>query len=373
MLKDLVNISRHYGGNPEYVIAGGGNTSFKNETHIWVKASGIFLETIDEDGFVCLSRDKLKLIEEKEYSTDPVLREQEVKNDLSAAVTASELRPSVETSLHNIIDYAYVVHTHPAKLNALLCSPSAKEKTKELYRKKALFIEYTDPGYILFKKVLHEINQFKAEQGNSPELIFLENHGVFVAADSVDEVKSLYESIISKVEPPIDINFDFASIRDEKLQQISNFTELEGKSVLAFTGELIRYFIRDKKSFSNVNTPFTPDHIVYCKSKYLYMETLDDLNVLSELISDFRNQNGYDPKIIAVGDYGLITIDDSEKTANTVFKVYYDMMKISRLSEFYGGPKFMTQKQIELIDNWEVENYRRHVAAKERSAGSGHS
>ncbi|MBA7486152.1 hypothetical protein ES707_21705 [subsurface metagenome] len=103
------------------------------------------------------------------------------------------------------------------------------------------------------------------------------------------------------------------------------------------------------------------------------METLDDLNVLSELISDFRNQNGYDPKIIAVGDYGLITIDDSEKTANTVFKVYYDMMKISRLSEFYGGPKFMTQKQIELIDNWEVENYRRHVAAKERSAGSGHS
>jgi hypothetical protein len=67
---------------------------------------------------------------------------------------------------------------------------------------------------------------------------------------------------------------------------------------------------------------------------------------------------------VAIADYGLMTVETSEKSANIVFEVFYDMMKISWLSELYGGPKFMTPGQIEFIDNWEVENYRRKVAAK---------
>jgi len=38
------------------------------------------------------------------------------------------------------------------------------------------------------------------------------------------------------------------------------------------------------------------------------------------------------------------------------------ILKISFLSEYFGGPKFMTKAQIEFIDNWEVENYRRKMA-----------
>jgi NAD(P)-dependent dehydrogenase (short-subunit alcohol dehydrogenase family) len=38
-------------------------------------------------------------------------------------------------------------------------------------------------------------------------------------------------------------------------------------------------------------------------------------------------------------------------------------MKISWLSESFGGQHFMTAKQINFIDTWEVENYRRKVAA----------
>jgi len=38
------------------------------------------------------------------------------------------------------------------------------------------------------------------------------------------------------------------------------------------------------------------------------------------------------------------------------------MMKISFLSEQFGGPHFMSEEQISVIDNWEVEHYRRSVA-----------
>ena len=67
-LTELIETSRFYGNDKTFVIAGGGNTSFKNDEHIWVKASGVALETIDEHGFVCLSRAKLKIVSEKTYS-----------------------------------------------------------------------------------------------------------------------------------------------------------------------------------------------------------------------------------------------------------------------------------------------------------------
>jgi rhamnose utilization protein RhaD (predicted bifunctional aldolase and dehydrogenase) len=73
-LKDLVEISRHYGKNKRAVIAGGGNTSMKTGEKLWVKASGHALETIDESGFAVLDRKKLQVISTREYSTDPFER-----------------------------------------------------------------------------------------------------------------------------------------------------------------------------------------------------------------------------------------------------------------------------------------------------------
>lgn len=55
-LQQLIDISRHYGADSRFVIAGGGNTSFKNNEKIWVKASGSSLATITEEGFAVLDR-----------------------------------------------------------------------------------------------------------------------------------------------------------------------------------------------------------------------------------------------------------------------------------------------------------------------------
>jgi len=38
-LEELVEISQFYGRDNRFVIAGGGNTSYKNVEKIWVKAS----------------------------------------------------------------------------------------------------------------------------------------------------------------------------------------------------------------------------------------------------------------------------------------------------------------------------------------------
>jgi hypothetical protein len=61
---------------------------------------------------------------------------------------------------------------------------------------------------------------------------------------------------------------------------------------------------------------------------------------------------------------GLIIVEESETAIQTVLEVFHDLMKISYLSQQFGGPHFMTEEQIAFIDSWEVENYRRSVARR---------
>lgn len=370
-LKELIEVSRQYGKDKTFVIAGGGNTSYKDEKSIWIKASGAALETIDENGFVCLSREKLKIVSSKIYSEDSTLREAEVKADLAdAIVSTGNNRPSVETSLHEIIDYPFVVHTHPTKVNALMCSNHAAEKCIELFGDQALFIPYTDPGYILFKKVKTEITGFTDKFAKAPQVIFLENHGVFVAANSVSEINNLYAQIIEKIEGkiktaiPSDVQKSFDSPVIDKIRQLNE--GFQSYTAIGIESSLIKYFVNDPDSFSKANTAFTPDDIVYCKAYYLFLPALSNEETQFEsaktLVAGYLNNYGYLPKVLVLEGKGVIAAEDSIKSALNVLEVYTNILKISFLSENFGGPKFMNKSQIEFIDNWEVENYRRKMA-----------
>ena len=162
-IQDLISISQFYGQDSRFVIAGGGNTSYKNAGKLWIKASGSSLATITEEGFAVLDRAKLNLLSERIYSTNSAEREEQVKNDLAAATLTKDKRPSVETSMHNVIDFAFVVHLHPTVVNGLMCANNAESDLKKLFGAKALYIEYTDPGYVLFKKVEDAIKAFHVE------------------------------------------------------------------------------------------------------------------------------------------------------------------------------------------------------------------
>ncbi|MCU4162929.1 class II aldolase/adducin family protein [Carboxylicivirga caseinilyticus] len=363
-LNDLIEISQHYGKNPLYVIAGGGNTSFKDEEKLWIKASGTSLAVIEEDGFVCLSRSKLKTIAEKSYSDDSSKREEEVKNDLHAAILyPADKRPSVETSMHEVIDYAYVIHTHPTLVNALMCSKNAKSMCSELFGD-ALFIEYTDPGYVLFKKVYDRINTYKADKGVSPKVIFLENHGIFVAANTTQEVREIYDEVFAVLKAQLQSELpDSAAseLTDIDMNSIKVAIDKDDQLKLkAYNSDLIHYFITDEKAFEEVAAAYTPDNIVYAKAYYPFLDAEKDAVQLKEFIA----QKGYTPKVIAIKGKGIVIAEESEKAIATVLEVFTDMLKIGFYAASFGGPKSMTEEQIAFIDNWEVENYRRKMAKK---------
>lgn len=371
-IEQLIEISRFYGKDNRFVIAGGGNTSYKNAEKIWVKASGSALATITEDGFAVLDRSKLNLMSDKVYSANAAEREEQVKNDLADATLTKGKRPSVETSMHNIIDYAFVVHLHPTLVNGLMCAQDAKGKLFTLFGEKNVYIPYTDPGYVLFKKVDEAIRIYRKDFTEEPKVIWLQNHGIFVAADTIEEIKSIYDKIINSLEKAVTLALPegdraFCSCTELILPGLRMMLSGEGlKTLKVRKNELIKFLYDSSEEQKNISRPFTPDAIVYCKSNYIFINREEPEDVLSEakkIIPDFKEKYGYLPKVILLKGIGLVAIGDNAKQCDIILDVFEDAMKIACLAKSFGGAHPMTQEQIDFIDNWEVENYRRSVAA----------
>jgi len=379
-INELIEISKFYGANKDYVIAGGGNTSYKDEQTIWIKASGQSLAELTEDGLVALSREKLHVISSNNYSEEAPVREEQVKNDMFLSILdpGKNKRPSVETSLHEIIQYKYVVHLHPTLINGILCSRNGKSLTQKLFGDEVLFVPYTDPGYILFKKLESEIDSYRYKFSHDPKIIFLENHGSFVGADTIEEIRKIYSDIISKIEeqiPPISEvePLPFNSLLHKVLPGLRILLSGENPGVIRFrNNSLIAKFYQNQQEFHKISLPLTPDIIVYCKTRYLYIEQSSTAEKIIDSIRyqlpHFISEYGYKPKVFIIKDMGVFAIAESYSSAEACLDVYEDLIRISYYASLCGGIKFLTPEQVSFIDQWEVENYRRKVS---QSAGSG--
>jgi rhamnose utilization protein RhaD (predicted bifunctional aldolase and dehydrogenase)/NAD(P)-dependent dehydrogenase (short-subunit alcohol dehydrogenase family) len=381
-ISELLEISRFYGSNKDYVIAGGGNTSYKDHNTIWIKASGQSLASLTEDGLVALDRDKLRGISTAAYSFNPAEREEQVKNDMHRSIHEEDRhkRPSVETSLHELINFKYVVHLHPTLINGMLCSRNAKNATLRLFGEKVLFIPYIDPGYTLFKKLETEITVYRNKFQSDPQIILLENHGSFVAADSTEEIKKIYNEILAKIAEnvfplneitPLPWNPAGDSVIPFIRMQLSGSKPLVVRSR---HNSLIAQFYQSQQEYHKISIPLTPDIIVYCKTRFMYIEKTSTVTAAIESfkyqLPNFVNEYGYQPRIIVMKGLGIFALAGSVAAAESSLDVYEDMVKISYYASLWGGLKYLTPEQVSFIDQWEVENYRRKVAGNESEESS---
>ncbi len=369
--QELVALSRSLGADSALILAGGGNTSYKDEQIIQVKASGSELGNITEEGFVLLSREKLKVIRSKKYSEDAKLREEEVKKDLLAARIAPELGqiPSVETYFHELINYPWVVHIHPWAVNALTCSKQGKSVYRKILGEDTLWIDFCPPGYTLSRIIESEIKKFAQIHKKHPQVILLENHGVIVGGESAEEVKNRIREVVDKVASHLSLPEEKKEEPRIKLDEVSLW-------IRRALGEKRRRIIFSLRCLEIpeeiVKGAFTPDQIVYCGPKAIWME--GEHITPEKLIAKIRHcleKEEYEAKIIAVNGVGIFGIGESWKTAKNAALIFRDIIKIYRASFSFGGPKFLPSKYVKFIDNWEVERYRRRIAEGKRGEIAG--
>ncbi len=364
-VQKLVEISNSFGRDENMVIAGGGNTSFKDENFLYIKGSGTGLRDIKGDGFVKMNRAKLDTILKTPYPDEEKSREAQVLADLLAAREPGEehKRPSVETLLHNILTYSYVVHLHPAFVNGLTCSARGRISAAEIFGNDFIWIENIEPGYVLSKRVYDEYKLYTQKHSKDARIIFLQNHGVFAAADTVEEIYNIYNEIGAKLKAKLVEEPDFSDIafNMEKAVQtapaLRMLTMGEGGVAAFFTNKEVGGFLADKNAFSPVSSAFTPDHIVYCGLPLFLEENAD----IGEEIEKYREVHSRVPKVIAVQNLGIFACAPSKNEAKTIQTMFLDTVKIAVYTKSFGGHSFMPQSLIDFIVGWEAESYRKSV------------
>jgi rhamnose utilization protein RhaD (predicted bifunctional aldolase and dehydrogenase) len=368
-IEKLVRISHFYGRNPEFLMAGGGNTSFKDNEYVYVKASGIELASVKKDDFVKLKRDALEKIWEEEYPVDVELREKKALSDLmNSRAEGESRRPSVESLLHAVLPQKYIIHTHPTVVNGLTCSKMGRNMAKKLFNEKCMWIPSVNPGYTLAKTVRAELMSYKKRYKSVAGIVFLGNHGMFVGAETLEEVKDIHNLIMNTLKKHIVREPDFSPVRvdKKKIEKIGNFMKDSpgfSDTYVTFKNNVeISKAVKDEVSFRRVHSAYTPDHIVYAGPEMLFIENPDDFG---RSVRQYRNKNKCDPKIIALRNVGVFAMGNSEKTSNVAMSFFLDALKISIYAESFGGHKFMDKEQIDFIKNWEVEKFRAGIASHE--------
>lgn len=350
-LAALAAMSNKYGANPEYVLAGGGNTSFKNDDNLWIKGSGTSLATIRPEDFVVMDRQKLARMWTTDYPAEEKAREAAVLADMMAARVEGETRrPSVETLLHDLFPQQYVLHVHPTAVNGLTCSVEGEAAMKRLLPD-AVWVDACKPGYILALECKKVMDDYKARTGRNVELLFLQNHGIFFAGDTAEETGALAEKTMEVIYGAI------GRVPDE--EPVAVDPELAQKIGRLYGGVCVAMGNREILRYDPATESLSPDHIVYAKAKQLAVDPAEDLEAA---FAAFEAANGYKPKIVFVRGVGMFACGSSDKEANTAATVMFDAIKVTCYAESFGGVRPMPAELIDFIVNWEVESYRSKVS-----------
>lgn len=343
-LKIIVELSHEF-GTVDYVKGGGGNTSVKNDTTLWVKPSGTTLGGLEEKTFVSMNRAKINEIYAVATPEESAAREELVKNMMAVAVENDAGRPSVEAPLHNVFEAKFVVHTHPALVNGMTCAMDGKATSERLFPD-ALWVEYIDPGYTLCMEVRERIEQYKTKNGKEPELLVLQNHGIFVAADTAEEIRVLYSRVMDAIKAEY-AKANISSTLEVADAPQSIAVESQIKTVFGADGA----FVASSGMFPVAPGPITPDHLVYSKS-FPFTDELTE-----GAAAQYSADRGYAPKVVVAGD-AVFGIGNSQKNAGLALELAQDGAFVMQLAEAFGGINYMTDAHREFIENWEVESYR---------------
>ena len=373
-LEEIIGISRYYGRDSEWVIAGGGNASWKNRETLWVKASGTSLAGASRATFVELDREKLAPMWNKEYSRKTDEREREALADLMAAREAGQtLRPSVETGMHDVLPQAFVLHTHPTVINAVTCSANGEAVMREiaggipLLGDGIIWIPSINPGWVLSKRIFDEVKVYRDQHKDNPQVVVLQNHGITVASEDVGDIhlmhRKLGEALLQKMSrvPDMGIAETDLTVAAEAAGAIRHAAG-DGVVVLfEAPGEVLKR-ASAAETMAPLMRPFSPDHIVYAGHKPLYLESVRDIG---DRYREYVQAEKTAPKIVVLKDVGFFAVGGNPKVAESARMLFRDALKITRYAENFGGPQGMPDAEIDFIRNWEVEQFRAEVSLKD--------
>ena len=200
------------------------------------------------------------------------------------------------------------------------------------------------------------MNAYKEETGKDVQVLLLQNHGIFVAADTVEEIGVLFDGVIGKLEKQVKRTADVSdAVTPEKEQAAQKLSSLLGHAVEVVPAAEADHFVKDKTAAAPLLKPFTPDHIVYCGPYPLFVENIDEAK---NAMDAFMAEHDKEPRLILVQGVGAFIMEDDKGKAAKAQLLVKDAIKLAVYAESFGGPLQMTDEITYFITHWEAEAYR---------------
>ncbi|MEO9826300.1 MAG: class II aldolase/adducin family protein [Paracoccaceae bacterium] len=335
---DLRNLSAEFGQNSLHIQGAGGNASVKDGDVMWIKASGTMLgDALEQDVFVPVDLPRM---------VTAVLSDQPNADSPAEFLVpgASDLRPSIETSLHAVFKQRVVLHTHCIHTIAHAIQNNARDLLKKrLSAFNWAFVPYAKPGANLARSVLNVLTP-------ETDVIVLGNHGLIVAGETVDAVQSLQLTVHEALalEP----------LHLDGIDESALSTHIDGAYELPDDRMLHQLALSDARVAHVSQGSLYPDHVIFCG---IAVTRLAPGKTTSDAEDAARQAGAPAPVCLLVPGAGLLLRTDANSGAKTMLRCLSDV--IMRLPETAKLNYLTTAENFELLD-WDAEKYRQVLNAE---------
>jgi len=399
-VNELISRSNRLGADPKVTNYAGGNTSAKATitdpisgkptSLIFVKGSGGDLGTLKEEGIAVLYTDKV-------HELKNVYPGEQHEDEMVALFDyclfgKGGAAPSIDTSMHGLVDKLHVDHLHPDSIIAFATSADGPAITKKCFGDEILWVDWRRPGFQLGL----DIAKIAAENPNAKGCI-LGGHGLTTWADTSDECEKRSLDAIKKAEDFIKANgkadpFGGAIAKYKALPEaerrvraaqlspiLRGVASQDARMVGHFTDSVVVLDFIASKSLQKLASLGTscPDHFLRTKVSPMVLDTEPgaDLEQVTARIRTLHEEyrahysayykrhatkespaiRGADPLIILVPGIGMFSYGKDKQTARVAGEFYVNAINVMRGAEALSTYAPISELEKFRIEYWDLE------------------
>ena len=337
ILNELRRMSARVGKNILLTQAAGGNSSVKLGDVLWVKASGAWLADAEiKEIFLPISLSGARA----------ALANGDERMPAAPGHPASQLRASIETSLHALMPHPVVLHVHSVNTIAWSVQKHARnELARRLHGLAWHWLDYRHPGLPLAQAVSESLTQEPAD------VLILGNHGLVVGAPTCDAAEGLVLEVERRLSLP---QRTAASAADDALAHICGDTDYR----LA-PDPLHHTLATNPHNFSIATRgSLYPDHVIFLGPALPALAEAEDLVALTGRVAT----GGRPPSVVAlVADKGTIIRADANAGAQALLTCL--ALVVTRLP-LDTTVEYLPPEKEQALLNWDAEHYRQQMTAR---------
>lgn len=406
-----VYTSRLIGKEPQLVLHGGGNTSFKTAIKdlfgeplevIYVKGSGAPLDAVTPSDLPGLDLNYLRRLRCLESLSDRAM----VNELRTHLIDASSPNPSVETLLHAFLPHQFIDHSHADAILALTNQPNGVSLAEEAFDNLVPVLPYVMPGFPLAKAVANV-----AEKNPDAQGIVLAKHGLFTFGENARVSYERHIELVSKAELFLGQRQSARTLLTPRVNLVAD--EKSSQTRITQVAPMLRGFLAEKtnnpdqpfkrfvldwrnteeiQNFCNseeaaelvLRGPITPDHVIRTKSLPLYLPnpSWNDEEGLRAQLADAvgRYRKCYDsyfeenvtrfggqkikldsaPRIILLPGLGALCFGDTKQAACIAADITEHTLRTKALAHSVGSYQSLDAHDLFDMEYWSLEQAKLH-------------